>query len=306
MVNIKEIKSVNITPFTLMTATINAVLAFIAAIVYLILFGIVGAFLPNFGASLALLGVALIIILPISAFFIGLTTNFFSAFLYNGLVSRVGGVKLGLDGSDLTEIPVVSFSLILAVIEAIWAFIIGLFLAALVVPFASFMSSAIPLISQEIANASNMTGTTVPTGSAVGVAGAVGALILIIGLPITVFIVGFIGHALTAIFYNYIATKAAKIKLEFAAIAESLHELKSIPVVPAALAVSIVMAIWGLIFGIISLIGLSAQGYALSGVITLVSDIVRNFIMYFIITALVAIIYNYLAPKIGGIKLNLE
>lgn len=306
MVSIKEIRSLNLAPFTLMTSTINAVLAFIAAIIYLVIFSIIGAFLPNFGASLAWFGVSLIIILPIAAFFMGIATNFFSVILYNGLVPRLGGVKLGLEGSDVTEIPVVSFALILAAIEAIWAFIIGLFMAAALVPFTTFMSSAIPLISQGIANATNLTGVAMPTGSVMGAVGVIGALFLIIGLPIAVFIIGFIGHALIAIFYNYIATRAAKIKLEFVAIAESLHELKSIPVVPVALAVSIVMAIFGLIFGLANLISLSAQGNVVAGVIALIYAIVRFFIQYFIIAALVALIYNYLAPKIGGIKLNLE
>ncbi|HTX61735.1 MAG TPA: hypothetical protein VMC48_05450 [Methanobacterium sp.] len=309
MVDIKEIKSVKLAPFTLMASSISAILAFIGAILYLILFSIVGAFLPNFGATLAWVGVAFVIILPIAAFFIGIATNFFSVFLYNNLVPRLGGIKLGLEGSDVTELPVASFAFILAVIEGIWAFIVGLFLAAALVPFTTFLSSAIPLVSQSIANTTNITNTTgaaMPTGSLVGAAGVVGAIFLIIGLPILVFIVGFIFNALAAIFYNYIATKASKVKLEFAAVSEKLFELKTIPVVPAALAVAIVMAVIGLIIGIINLIRFSALGYPGLGAINLISSFIGYFIQYFIVTAIAAFFYNFLVPRIGGIKLKLE
>ena len=67
-----------------------------------------------------------------------------------------------------------------------------------------------------------------------------------------VFVFGFIWNALFAIFYNYMVTRVAKIKLEFAAISGTLHELKHIPVLQTALAVALVYAILGLIFGILS------------------------------------------------------
>ena len=56
-------------------------------------------------------------------------------------------------------------------------------------------------------------------------------------------------------------------------------------------AVAIVFAIMGLITGV------------LSGNYT---QFISNFVSYFVETALIAILYNYLAPKIGSIKLNLE
>lgn len=308
MVDVKEIKSVKLAPFTLMSSSIQAILAFIAAILMLIVFGAIAALVPQFtvfGAVIAWLGVALVIIYPIAAFFIGLATNFFTALLYNGLVPRLGGVKLGLEGNEVTEVPVVSFALILAAVEAIWAFIIGLFLAAVIAPFTALLSSSIPVIAEAIANATNTTGAAMPTGAAVGAGGAVLALLLIIGLPIAVFVIGFIGHALAAIFYNFIATRVAKIKLEFAAISGTLHELKSIPVLPAALAAAVVFAIFGFLVGLMNLITISISGDPITGIITLIVDIIVYFVEYFIIVALAAIIYNYLAPRIGGIKLDL-
>ncbi len=116
-------------------------------------------------------------------------------------------------------------------------------------------------------------------------------LVLIIGLPIMVFVFGFIWNALFALFYNYIVTRVAKIQLEFGKITETFYELKQIPVLPTALAVALVYTLLGLISGILS------GNYG---------EFISNFIMYFIETALIALLYNYLAPKIGSIKLNLE
>lgn len=303
-----EIKSVELAPFTLLTSAVHAILALILAIITLIVFGIAGAVIPQFGGAIIAAGVAAIIVLPIFSFFVTIVFSFFSAFLYNALVPRLGGVQLELEGSDLTSIPVIPFSLILAAVEAIWAFIVGLFLAASTAPLLALLSSSSPIVSQAIANATaatNATGVAIPTPEAIGSAGIVGAIILIIGLPIAVFILGFIGHALTAIFYNYIAIRVAKLKLEFEAF-EGFHELKSIPVVPAALSIAVVFTIWGIIQGVGNLISLSAQGDPLSGVGSLIASIIMNFIIYFILVALSAWIYNYLVPRLGGIKLDLE
>ncbi len=306
MVDILEIKEIKIASFTLITSSVQAILAFIYAVVLLIFAGIAGSilasFVPGFGSFIAFGAAALIIIYPISAFFIGLMVQFFSALLYNILVPRVGGVKLGLEGDELVEIPVVSFALILSIIGAVWAFIVGLFLAAVIVPLFAFLGSA----ASTIPTMTNVTDVPMVTGAAAGVAGIFGALILIIGLPIAVFVIGFISNALAAIFYNFIATRIAKAKLEFEKASDTLHELKSVPPIPAALSIAVVFTIFGIFAGILDLIRFSLQGDVVLGVGALVGEIIWYFILYFVSVALGAFFYNYLVPKIGGIKLKLE
>jgi hypothetical protein len=293
MVDIKEIKSVKLTPFTRMSATIYGILGFISALVLLIVLTITQAagVIPELGQFNVVtgLGIPLIILIPIGAFFTTIAISFFSAILYNALVPRLGGIKLELEGKEVEKIPVISFALILSAIGAIWAFIVGLALAAVISPIFSVIST-LPEAANITANMTAATGGALPTGAEFGAIGAIITVALIIGLPIMVFVFGFIWNALFAIFYNYIVTRVAKINLEFAAISENLHELKHIPVIPTALAVALVYAILGL-FGILS------GNYG---------EFISNFIMYFIETALIAILYNYLAPKIGSIKLNLE
>ena len=293
MVDVKEIKSVKLTPFTRMSATIYGILGFISALVLLIVLTITQAagVIPELGQFNVVtgLGIPLIILIPIGAFFTTIAVSFFSAILYNALVPRLGGIKLELEGKEVEKIPVISFALILSAIGAIWAFIVGLALAAVISPIFSLIST-LPEAANITANMTAATGGALPTGAEFGAIGAIITVALIIGLPIMVFVFGFIWNALFAIFYNYIVTRVAKINLEFAAISGNLHELKHIPVLPTALAVALVYAILGL-FGILS------GNYG---------EFISNFIMYFIETALIAILYNYLAPKIGSIKLNLE
>jgi hypothetical protein len=297
MVDIKEIKSLKLAPFTKMSASIYGILGLIGAIFVLIVLAImqVAGVIPQLGQFNLVtgLGVPLIVLLPIGAFFSTIVVSFFSVMLYNTLVPRLGGVKLELDGNEVEKIPVISFSLILSAIEAIWAFIIGLVLAAVISPLFSLISaiSATPAAVNITANITNASGATIPTGAEIGSAGIVVSIVLIIGLPIIAFVFGFIWKALFALFYNYLVTRVAKIQLEFGQITGSLHELKHIPVLPTALAVAIVYALLGILFGVIS------GNYG---------EFISNFIIYFIETALIALLYNYLAPKIGSIKLNLE
>jgi hypothetical protein len=294
MVDVKEIKKVKLTPFTKMSASIYGILGFIAAILLLITLTIVQAagLIPQLGQfNVATgLGIPLIILFPIGAFFSTIVVSFFSIMLYNALVPRLGGIKLELEGIDVVKIPVISYALILSAIGAIWAFIAGLVLSAVISPLFSLIST-LPAASNITANITNATGGALPTGTELGAAGIILSLALIIGLPIMVFVFGFIYSALFAIFYNYIASRVTKIKLEFSQITGNLHEITHIPVIPTALAVAIVYALLGLIFGILS------SNYG---------EFITNFVQYFIVTALIALLYNYLAPKIGSIKLNLE
>ncbi|NYB27432.1 MAG: hypothetical protein HVN34_08925 [Methanobacteriaceae archaeon] len=293
MVETKEIKSIELTPFAKMSATIYAILAFIVAIIAFASLAIlqVANVFPGISQVnlVAGVGLPLLVILPVVAFFGTLVACFVSAFLYNTLVPRLGGIELEFDGIEVTKIPVVPFALIQSAIVAIWAFIAGLFLAGMINIMVTFFAGVVPAINNEIPTFNNTTFPLGPTGMPAGMDMVIISLLLIIGLPILLFVFGFIYSALYALVYNYLASRVAKIKLEFVQIAGNLHELKHIPVVQTALALAIVSGI----LGFIDL--LMGNG-----------DPVSSFISQFIMVALVAILYNYLAPKIGAVKLELE
>jgi len=326
MVDVKEIKTIELVPFTLMTSSIGAIIGLIYAILLLITFGALSALLPGAALIFASLGISMIILYPIGTFIVYTALAFITALIYNTLAPRLGGVKLGLEGDQVTSIPVMSFALILSAVGAIWALIVGLLLTAIILPLTTIISTAIPLASQLFVhvinnatsilsmsnatgnltiNATNLTAANLPNGSTVGTGGVVLALMLIIGLPIAVFIVGFIGNALAAIFYNAIIPRVGGLRLILAP-AGTAHEITNIPVVAASLALAAVALIFGIIVGILGLISMAVAGHAVAGVETLIFDIIRYFLGTFIMVAIVTIIYNFLAPRIGGVQLGLK
>jgi len=292
-------------PFTLMTSSISAILALIYAIILLITFGALAAFIPAAGLVFASLGLSMLVIFPIGSFLVYITLSFVTAFIYNMLVPRLGGIKLSLEGDEVKNVPVVPFALMMAGVGAVWAFIIGLLLAAIIVPLTTLASTLIPLVANIAANATNMTPATLPTGSVVGTGGVVLAVLLIIGLPILVFIAGFIGNALWAIFYNFLIPRVGGVRLLFAP-AGTAHEITSIPVVAAALAFAVVATVFGIIQGLFSLINGIMAGSASMAVGGLIGNIIGAFIETFIMVALITILYNFLAPRIGGVQLELK
>jgi len=325
MVDDKEIKTIELAPFTIMTSSISAIIGLIYAIILLITFGALSALLPGAALIFASLGISMIILYPIGAFLVYVVLSFVTALIYNALVPRLGGVKLGLEGDQVKSLPVTSFALIISAVAAIWALIMGLLLTAIILPLTTIVSTIIPQVMQlgvavvnnatamlSMSNATNMsinatnfTAANLPNGSAVGTGGVIIALMLIIGLPIAVFIFGFIGSALAAIFYNYLIPKVGGVRLILAP-AGAAHEITEIPVVPASIAIAMVALIFGIIMGIVQLISIAAAGNAVLGVELFIYEILRYFIGTFIMVAVVTIIYNFLAPRIGGVQLKLE
>ena len=96
--------------------------------------------------------------------------------------------------------------------------------------------------------------------------------------------------------------KSKTLKLIFAEAANGF-ELTNIPVVPAALSISMVMAVLGAIYGLVMGI---MTGDVVLAIIWLISYAISWFVMYFIMIALATVFYNFLQPRIGGIKLVLE
>ncbi|MGZ7135189.1 MAG: hypothetical protein ACXVHY_04880 [Methanobacterium sp.] len=294
MVDLKEIKTIKIVPFTLMTSSISAIWGFIFAILFLLFAGVALAMVSAIPSTAGLgnvnissiatgfiaISIALIIIAPVYAFISNITAAFLTTLIYNLLVPRFNGIQLKIeDLRHVREIPVVPFALITAAVAAVIAFIFALIYG----PY---------------------TGALLSINSALtGFLTAIGIIIL---TPIAAFIGVFIVMALSAIFYNVLAPKIGGIKLNFANVQDTLFSLDSIEIVPFALITAAVAAVWGLILGILYLIIFIIAGSALAAIIGLIATPIVVFIISFIVYAITVFLYNLLAPRIGGIKLNLE
>ena len=302
MVNIKEIKSIEIVPYTLMTSSVNAVWAFIYAIFTLILGLIPFAISPTPANSAALwFYVASIVSSPVISFILGVLQSFFFALIYNLLVPKLGGIKLGLENlSEIKSVPVVPFALITSTISAVFVLIIALIVMPLVAAY-------IPVVSQ-VMSSLPLNGTTIPAESisAFGTFGVIGSILSIIILPIAAFIIVFIVNAILAALYNLVAPRIGGIKLEFAVNADNMYEILSVAPVQLALISAVIAAICGIIIGIIAIIISAAYGSVIVGVIFLAGFTIGFLVGVFIVYAILALIYNFLRPRIGGIKLELQ
>lgn len=295
MSDLKEIKSIRVVPFTLMSSSISAVLGFLYAIVLVVIMGIAGTSLSqgNLGAgTLATLAITMILALPTASFLITTLQSFLETVLYNIFVPRLGGIKLELeDLNEVKSVPVVPFALMVSSIVTVLMFLVMLILGPL---FMSLIQGA--ALSGRI-----------PGVESLGALGILGILIMIIGVPIVTFVVVFIVSALTAIFYNLLAPKIGGIQLEFALLSEKLHEIKSIPVVKFAVILTVVGAILAFIFGILGMaLSIAGGTSASSAALDLLINVVINFVIGFVVYAITAALYNFLAPQIGTVKLELE
>ncbi|MDO5836906.1 MAG: hypothetical protein Q4P17_10380 [Methanobacterium sp.] len=300
MEELKEIKSVAIVPYTLMSSSISAVLGLIYALILVLILGVVAVILPSeasiITSILMTLSIALIIILPVGGFLISILSSFLTAFIYNLLVPRIGGIKVGiLDMEEIISIPVIPASLMLSVLYTIITFLIMLIVAPIMV-----------LALQGAALATISTSTAVAGVGGLGALGVLGIIIMIIGVPIVMLISTFISTAIMTLLYNFLTPRMGGIKLKFDSIGENSFEIKKIAPIPVALIGAVVLTIVNFIFSLPSLVIYFASSNPWGGIGYLLGNTLGTLVFTFIIYAIMALIYNYLRKVVGGVELELE
>jgi hypothetical protein len=267
------------------------------AIILIIIIGLAGTLLASFTTIpliglLTTLSLALIIAFPVGIFLLSILSSFILALIYNLIVPRLGGIKLKIDGDKVTKIPVIPISLNLSAIYAIMSFIFMLVFAPML---------AVLLQLSELTSATSMMGI-----SGIGLIGALGSIILIIGTPIVVFVVMFIIIVLSALFYNLLAPSIGGVRLVFKNVEDKVFEIKEIPPIALALITAVVLTIVNFIFSLPTLAVYILAGDFVGAVGYLIGTIIGNLIFAFITYAIIALLYNFLRTKIGGIKLELD
>jgi hypothetical protein len=297
LIEIKDIKSIQIVPYTLMMSSISAIVAFLYAIFIMLIIGIAGIFVPaEYTSLIAILAISVLLVLPTASFLLSIVQSFLTALLYNILVPKIGAIKLGFENlNEIKNVPVVPFALMTSVIGGIIIFLTMLITGPILV-----------VGIQAAITAASTSGTVIPGLNSLSALGILGILILVVGVPIGMFILIFITTAIMAIFYNLIAPKIGGIKLNFRNAIGNLYEINSIPLLPFAIVTTVVGTLFGLLVQIISLIFSVAIGQALlTQVISLVLSVGYDLVFGFIIYIIIAFLYNYLRPKIGGVKLEI-
>ncbi len=278
MASEKEFKSIDLASFTIISTGISVLFAIIVAIalsvVFLIMSGDTGT---------------LIYLLPtiiVGTFMIGIYRYFTDGLFFNLLCDKLRNIKLSLNGGEVVKISPTETATITATIATIQMLLV--YLASILI---------MPLMLSTIVQSLMLAGQQI-------VAYELYQLMFILTQPTTVlmfiigtFVITFVFILIAIYIYNLLASKGRGIVFELSQ-ENGMTVIDSIEMMNFAINIAIITGVLSLITGIISLI---SGGNAISLIVSVISSIISGFVS----AALISIFYNFLAPKIGKIKLEL-
>ena len=279
MVSVKEFKSIELASFTIISTGISVLFGIIVAIALAIVFLAVSA--GDIGT--------LIYIIPtivVGAFMVGIYRYFTDGLFFNLVSNKLKNIKLSLNGGEIVKISPTETATItatVATIQIVLFYLVSILIFPLLLSTVvqSLMLAGQQLIAYELYQL--MFVLTQPTT----------VLMFIVGT----FVIIFVFTLLAIYIYNLLASKGRGIVFELSQENE-MTVIDSIGMMNFAINIAIISAILSLIMGIISLI---SGGDAIS----LITNVIGSIISGFVSAALIAIFYNFLAPIIGKIKLEL-
>lgn len=278
MVSVKELKSIDITSYTIISTVLSVLFSIILSIAIAI--GIV-ILAPSASGIIPYIVPTIIV----GTFMIGIYRYFSEGLFYNVLATKLRNIKIELGDGEISKIsPVETATIVatIALIQAILLYLVSMFILPLLL--ASTLQS-IMMYDQALAY-------------------SLYQILLIISQPVTIimfifgtFVITFVYVLIGVYIYNLLASKGRGIKLGLSN-ENGLTAIDSIDMMSFAIVTAVISAILSIITGIISLL---SGGTAVS----LITNIISSLICGFVAAALTAIFYNYLAPKLGKLKIEL-
>ena len=281
MSDIKEIKSIDLPSFTIIGTGIAVLFSILSSIIITVLVGIY---------SVESLGVILYIIptIIIGTLIFSIYNNFFEGYLYNILAKRINPINFILkDEKEIVKVTTTETSIMVAIIltvQTILIYLVSIFI--------------LPLLLNGVIQTLMFSGQQT-------LAYSLYQFLLIINQPVTVamvifgtFIISFVFVLLGTYIYNIIANAGRGIILNLSK-ENDMTIVESVDMLKFAIAFAIVGGILSLILTLISLVSGGAE------ITTAIGNIVGGFIGSFIEGALIAVFYNFLAPKLGKLKIEL-
>ena len=279
MVSVKEFKSIELASFTIISTGISVLFGIIVAIALAIVFLAVSA--GDIGT--------LIYIIPtivVGAFMVGIYRYFTDGLFFNLVSNKLKNIKLSLNGGEIVKISPTETATItatVATIQIVLFYLVSILIFPLLLSTVvqSLMLAGQQLIAYELYQL--MFVLTQPTT----------VLMFIVGT----FVITFVFMLIACYIYNFLASKGRGIVFELSE-ENGMTVIDSISMMNFAINIAIISGVLSLIMGIISLI---SGGDAIS----LITNVISSIISGFVSAALIAIFYNFLAPIIGKIKLEL-
>lgn len=280
MVNIKELKSIELSSFTIISTAIAILFSIIFAILITIIIGVTNA-------SAISAGIYLIPTIVVGTLMYTIYNSFFEGFLYNTLSKYIKNIKFAFkDEKEIVKVTTTETAIItsmIATIQVILLYLVSVFVLPLM----------ISATMQTLMYAGQST-----------IAYSLYQLLILISQPTTIamlifgtFIITFVYVLLACYIYNILANSGRGILVNLSK-ENNMTAIESVDMVRFAIVFGIITGILSLITGII---GVISGGTAM----TLISSVVGGLISGLIEGALFAIFYNFLAPKLGKLKLEL-
>lgn len=279
MSDVKILKSIDITSYTIMGTGIGVLFSVLFSIILLIAIGILNA---------QSIGVVAYIIptIIVGTIMCSIYNRFAEGYLYNWLTKRMNPITFELkDGKEITKISTVPTALIASIITTI-----------LVILLCAITIFIAPIIISAIVQTLMFSGQTVMAFALYQVA----AMIMqpsFIAMSIGSFIITFVFTLIATYIYNLLGSKGKGIILDLSKDGD-MTSLNSIDPLSLIIVLTVISLIFNIILAIITLIS-GGNAYQALG------NIVGGLINGVIGGGLLAIFYNFLATKLGKLKIEL-
>ena len=276
----KKLTSIDIESYTVISTGINVLLSIIMSIIIVGLFAVA---VPNSIGVMAYLIPTIIFGTMISNIFLAFTEGY----LYNILSSKFGFIKVDIEGDYIKKISTKETALIVGCISLIITLIIYLAFS-LIIPL--FLSSLMTILMY---------------GSRTNLAAALYQIMFLISNPLFIAI-GILGSViivtvftlLATYIYNILASSERGILVKLTT-EDKFTQLESITPLSFAIAIGAICLILNIVVGIIMVL----SGVPIFNALT---SILMSFVTGFISSYILAIFYNFLAPRLGKLKVELE
>ena len=280
MVSVKELKSIDLSSFTIITTAIGVLFSIISSIIISLFIGITN---PN-GAGVS---VYLISTMVVGTFMYTIYNSFCQGFIYNLLAKKMNNIKFIFDGGKIIKVTTTETAIITAMIATIQAIL--LYLVSVLV---------LPLLINAVMQ------TLIYAGQQV-LAYSLYQFMILISQPTTIamfifgtFIMTFVFVLLGCYIYNILASRGRGIEVKLSK-ENNMTVIESVDMIKFAIAFGIVNGVLSIITAIVMIV---SGGTAISAIF----NIIFSLIIGFTSGALTAIFYNFLAPKLEKLKLELN
>ena len=277
---IKELKSVDLASYTIIATATAVLFSIISSIVMVIGIGVLSP--DAIGSTIYLISTIVVGTLMYTVY-----NAFCQGYLYNLLAKKVNTIKIAFkDEKEIVKVTTTETAIIISMIltiQVILLYLVSVFIFPLLINSAiqTLMYSGQQLLAYSLYQ-----------------------FLLVISQPITIamiifgtFIISFVFILLGCYIYNILANtgRGAIVNLSKE---DNMTAIDSVDVLKLAIVFAVVGGVLNLILAIISLVS-GGQ------ITTIIVNIVGGFIGSFVNGALIAIFYNFLAPKLGKLKLEL-